>query len=76
MTALEALALAMAEQGQTDKEKILKALREREQQRSTARKIKYLRGKVQTRSTTMVTTIDAAGNKIDITNKEGWKRLF
>ena len=62
MTALEALALAMAEQGQTDKEKILKALREREQQRSTARKIKYLRGKVRTGSTTMVTTIDAASN--------------
>lgn len=43
--ALEQLAETLAEQGKSDKEKMLKALREREQQRSMARKIKYLWGK-------------------------------
>jgi hypothetical protein len=69
MTALVYLALALAEKGNSEKEKILKALRHREQQRSTAKTIKHLRGKIRTGSTTIVTTTNANGNKIDITNK-------
>jgi hypothetical protein len=38
MTALEQLAAAIAEKGDTDKEKVIKALHEREQQRKTAKK--------------------------------------
>jgi len=60
-TALESLAEALAAQGKIKKEKMLKALREREQQRSTARKIRYLRGKIRTGSTTMVSIIDSDG---------------
>jgi hypothetical protein len=56
MTALDSLASALAEKGNSEKDKILKALRHREQQRSTAKKIKYLRGKIRTGSTTIVTT--------------------
>jgi ABC-type branched-subunit amino acid transport system substrate-binding protein len=66
-TALENLAEALAEQGNSDKEKMLKALRSREQQRATARKIKFLRGKIRTNSTTLVTVTDTDGTKIDIT---------
>jgi hypothetical protein len=69
MTALDSLASALAEKGNSEKDKILKALRHREQQRSTAKKIKYLRGKIRTGSTTIVTTTNANGNKNDITNK-------
>jgi hypothetical protein len=60
-TALESLAEALAAQGKIEKEKMLKALREQEQQRSTARKIRYLRGKIPTGSTTMVSIIDSDG---------------
>ncbi len=70
-TALENLAEAMAQKGDSTKEKMLKALREREQQRQTARKIRYLQGKLRVSSTTMVTTIDPSGNKVDITDQEG-----
>ena len=70
MTALAQLAAAIAEKGDTDKEKVIKALREREQQRKTAKKIKFLQGKLCTGSTTMVTTTNSSGTKIDITNKK------
>jgi len=46
MTALEQLAAAIAEKGDTDKEKVIKALREREQQRKTEK------NKFSTRQTT------------------------
>jgi len=76
-TALDNLALAIAEKGDIDKEKVLKALRQREQQRKTAKKIKYLQGKLRTGSTTMVTTLDSSGNRIDITNKkEIWRAIL
>jgi len=58
-TALENLAEAIASSGNTSKEKTLKALREREAQRNKARKIRYLRGKIHSGRTTMVTTQDA-----------------
>jgi hypothetical protein len=69
-TALVNLAKALAEQGNLEKEKMIKALRDREQQRSTARKIKFLQGRVRTGSTTFVTVTDAQGNKHDITDQE------
>jgi ABC-type branched-subunit amino acid transport system substrate-binding protein len=43
--ALEALAEAIANEGNATKEKTLKMLRERESQRNTARKLRFLRGK-------------------------------
>jgi hypothetical protein len=67
--ALDSLAEALAEQGSVDKEKMLKALREREQQRTTARKIRYLQGKIRTGSTTMVSITDSDGVRQDITEK-------
>ncbi len=76
MTSLEGLATALADQGNTEKEKILKALREREQQRSTARKIRFLQGKLRTGSTTMVTTVDASGNRVEITDKEEMEKAI
>jgi len=75
-TALEALAEALAEQGNKDKEKMLKALREREQQRHTAKKIRYLRGKVKSFSTSMVTTLDSEGNRVDITDQREMERAI
>jgi len=69
-TALVNLAEAMANQGNVMKEKVLQALREREKQRNSARKIRHLRGKICTGSTTMVSTIDSEGNKIEITNQQ------
>jgi len=69
-SALENLAEAIAASENTSKERTLKALREREVQRTQARKIRFLRGKIQSRSTTMVTTLDSEGNKIEITNQQ------
>jgi hypothetical protein len=69
-TALEALAEAIAKEGNATKEKTLKMLRERESQRNTARKLRLLRGKLKAGSTTMVTIEDADGNKVEITNQK------
>ncbi len=49
---------------------MLKQLKEREKQRNTARKIKYLRGKMNTGSTIMVLIDDGQGGHIDITGKQ------
>jgi hypothetical protein len=68
-TALESLAEAIAVSGNSSQEKTLAALREREKQRNTARKLRYLRGKIQYGSITMVTTLDAQGNRIEVTNQ-------
>jgi hypothetical protein len=76
MTALESLAEALAAQGNVEKEKTLKALREREQQRTLARKIKYLQGKIRTGSTTMVSITDADGNRQDITKKSAIEKAI
>jgi hypothetical protein len=64
MTALDNLATALAEKGETDKEKLIQAIRQREQQRRTAKKIKYLQGKLRSGSTTMVTMLDSSGNHL------------
>lgn len=75
-TALANLAEALAAQGDTKKEKILKALREREQQRSTARKIRSLQGKLRMGSITMVTITDSNGEKVDITDQQEIERVI
>jgi len=62
-TALENLAEAIASFGNVTQEKALKALRDREAQRHKARKIRYLRGKIHTGSTIMVTTVDDEGSR-------------
>jgi hypothetical protein len=61
---------ALAVHGDIKKEKILKALREREQQRSTACKIRFLQGKLRMGSTTMVTVIGPNGERVDITDQQ------
>jgi hypothetical protein len=69
-TSLEKRAEAIAAQGNQKKATVLRCIREREKQRNTAHKIRYLRGKVNTGSTTMVTVHDEAGNRFDLTSKE------
>ena len=76
MNALEELATALADQGNVSQEKMLKALREREQQRVTTRKVRFIQGKIRTGSTTMVTVTDADGKKIDITDQQEIERAI
>jgi hypothetical protein len=68
-TALEQRAEAMANEGNLQKKKVLKELRQREQQRVTAKKIRYLQGKQYSGSTMVVSIQDANGNWTDITDK-------
>jgi hypothetical protein len=75
-TALENLAEAIAASGNSSKEKTLKALHERESQRNTARKLHFLRGKMKADSTTLVTTVDANGNRVDITNQQDMEKAI
>jgi hypothetical protein len=49
---------------------MLQALREREKQRATARKIRFIQGKIRSGSTTMVTVIDLDGQRKDITDQK------
>jgi len=75
-SALENLAEAMAQKGDSTKEKMIKALREREAQRNSARKIRYLQGKLHSGSTTLVTTTDPKGNKVDITDQQEMEKAI
>lgn len=52
-TALENRAEALAAEGNIDKEKMLNIIHHRELQRTTARKTRYLQGKISTGSTAM-----------------------
>ena len=61
--------MVLAEQQNIEKANMLRQLREREQQQSVARKIRYLQGKLYRSSTTMVTSYDSEGNLFDITDK-------
>jgi hypothetical protein len=56
ITFLESFADALAEQNNLQQEKVLAQLKERESQRSVARKIRFLQGKLKSGSMTMVTT--------------------
>jgi hypothetical protein len=69
LTYLEELANALAENNEMDKAMALRQLREREHQRSVARKIRYLQGKLSKSSTTMVTVESPEGGLKDITDK-------
>jgi len=69
-TALENLAEAIAERGNISHSQVLKSLREREKQRTTDKKIRYLQGTLRTGSTTMVMIVDQEGNKINLTKKQ------
>jgi hypothetical protein len=68
-TYMEMLAASLAKAGDGNQESILKALRQRERQRNSARKIHFIQGKLRTGSTTMITTTDSKGSRIDITDK-------
>jgi hypothetical protein len=68
-TYLQRLAAAVAAKGDLKKETVIKHLRQREQQRSTAKKIKYLRGKLNRSSTTMVMVTNEDGTTMDIFDK-------
>jgi hypothetical protein len=68
-TALDGLADALAAQGNTSKENMIRQLQLREKQRSRARKIHFLQGKMRAGGTTLVTIQDAEGNTIDLTEK-------
>jgi hypothetical protein len=75
-TALENLTATIALTGNSTQEKTLKQLRERESQRQTARKLRYLRGKLRSGSTTIVTTVDEAGNRVDIINQHDMEKAI
>jgi hypothetical protein len=68
-THLENLASDMAAQGNLTKQNIIKQLRMREQQRHTARKIKFLRGKLTKKATTTITVNIQDGSIADVTDK-------
>jgi len=63
------LAAALAEKGNREQSKILEDLRRREAQRVTAKKLRYLRGKLRMGSTTVVTITNANGEKVELTDK-------
>jgi hypothetical protein len=67
---LHMLAEAWAEKQNRPKEKVYRNLLRVEQQRSTAKRIKYIRGKLKCGSTLMVQVKDTEGNWQDITEKE------
>ena len=69
-THLNRLASSLAAAGNSTKENIIKQLRLREKQRSTARKIKYLRGRLIRNSTTMVSIRTQDGTTVDIVDKK------
>jgi hypothetical protein len=69
-TYLEELVEALCAMGNVKKETTIKQIKEREQQRDTAKKIKYLQGKINTGSITTITIEDGKGSYIDIVGKE------
>ncbi len=75
-THLERLASAVASKGNLNRENIIKQLRAREAQRSSARKIKFLRGRLNKSSTTMVTVTQPDGTTMDITDKKEMERAI
>jgi hypothetical protein len=68
-TYLDNLAEALAQQNDGQKQKILVQLCQRETQRLVARKIRYLRGKMTSGSTTFVTVENANGSVSEFTKR-------
>jgi hypothetical protein len=75
-THLEKLAQAVASKGDHKKDVLLKQLRLREAQRNSAKKIKYLRGKLNRNSTTLVTYKDQGGNIIESSGKKDMEKTI
>jgi hypothetical protein len=75
-TAQENLAEAIAQEGSRSKEKILKDIRHRENQRSKLRKIRYLRGKINMGSKTIVTNQIDNGSFKDLKGKHKIKEAI
>jgi hypothetical protein len=68
-TYLDNLPEAVATQENFTKGKVIKSLRERERQRDQARKIRYIRGKICSGATTLV-TIEENGQMKDVISKK------
>jgi hypothetical protein len=68
-SSLDTLAEAWAEKNNVNKSSMIKTLKKREEQRSTARKIKLIWGKLEHGSTTVVTIKNQDGTSSDITEK-------
>jgi predicted phosphodiesterase len=75
-THLERLASAIASNGNLHKQNVLKQLRHRESQRATAKKIKFIRGKLDRNSTIIVTKTLPDGTSIDITDKREMEKAI
>jgi hypothetical protein len=75
-TYLTRLATAISSQGNLKKANIIKQLRLREQQRSTARKIKYIRGRLSRQSTTMVTIKQQDRSTIELLNRKEMEKAI
>jgi len=75
-TSLELLAEAIAVKGDLAHEKVLRDLRQREQQRATARKLRFIQGKMKSGSTTMIAVVGEDGNRVDITDRKEMERAI
>jgi len=69
-TYVDSLATSLAEANKWQQSKVIKQLQERESQRSNARQIRYLQGKIKSGSTTMVTLQMDDGTTVDLTSKD------
>ncbi len=63
------LATVLSLAGNLDKETMVRLLKQRGRQRSSARKIHYLRGKLSTGSTALVTVQNEQGQWVALTSK-------
>jgi len=75
-TYLEELAPVLAENQKQTKENIIRQLQHCKSQRNMARKLRYLRGKMNRNSTTMVTVEIASGELQDISDKKEMERAI
>jgi len=73
---LELLAEAIAVKGDLAREKVLRDLRQRVQQRATARKLRFIQGKMKSGSTTMIAVVGEDGNRVDITDRKEMERAI
>ena len=75
-TSLDLLAEAIVVKGDLAREKVLRDLRQREQQRATARKLRFIQGKMKSESITMVTVVGEDGNRADITDRKEMEKAI
>lgn len=67
---------ALSIQGNITQEKFLTALRQRENQRTTASRIRALRDKLRNGSNTIVTVTEEAGYKVDLTDRKSIEKAI